>query len=156
MQYIHGTLSFIHTSVWFGIYQHFLDVDCSTMINYRVHFYIWLSKFCANEMSRYIRDIYSRLRTSTHGPLTRYLKLRVAHAQGMSGTFSPPTTSREPLVSDPGMHHGICVMHVPWCMPGSLTRGGGENASGIPGACITHNFAYLVRGPGMQTGCGKT
>ena len=24
------------------------------------------------------------------------------------------------LVSDPGMHHGMCVTHVPWCMSGSL------------------------------------
>ena len=42
---------------------------------------------------------------------------------------------RKPLVSDPGMHHGTCVPHVPWCMSGSLTRGGGENVPGIPGAC---------------------
>ena len=41
--------------------------------------------------------------------------LRVVHAPG---TFSPP-----PQSSDPGMHHGTCVTHVPWCMPGSLTRG---------------------------------
>ena len=26
-------------------------------------------------------------------------------------------------VSDPDMHHGTCVTHVPWCMPGSLTSG---------------------------------
>ena len=31
---------------------------------------------------------------------------------------------RKPLVSDPGMHHGTCVSHVPWCMSRSLTRGG--------------------------------
>ena len=42
---------------------------------------------------------------------------------------------RKPLVSDPGMHHGTCVTHVPWCMSGSLTRGGGETVPGIPGAC---------------------
>ena len=53
-----------------------------------------------------------------HGPLTRYVKLRVAHALGMPGTFSPP-----PRVSDPDMHHGTCVTHVPWCMPGSPTSG---------------------------------
>ena len=35
----------------------------------------------------------------------------------MPGKFSPP-----PRVSDPGMHHGTCVTHVPWCMPGSLTN----------------------------------
>ena len=40
-----------------------------------------------------------------------------AHALGMPGTFSP-----SPQVSDPDMHHGTCVTHVPWCMPGSLTR----------------------------------
>ena len=46
-----------------------------------------------------------------HGLLNRYVKLRVAHAPGMPGTFSPP-----PRVSDPDMHHGTCVTHVPWCM----------------------------------------
>ena len=54
---------------------------------------------------------------------------------------------RKPLVSDPGMHHGTCVTHVPWCMSGSLNRGGGENVPGIPGACATRNFTYLARGP---------
>ena len=42
-------------------------------------------------------------------------KLRVVHVPGM---FSPP-----PRVSDPDMHHGTCVTHVPWCMLGSLTSG---------------------------------
>ena len=56
--------------------------------------------------------------TSIHGPLSRYEKLRVAHAPGMPGTFSPL-----PRISDPDMHHGTCVTHVPWCMPGSLTNG---------------------------------
>ena len=50
-----------------------------------------------------------------NGPLTRYAKLRVAHAPG---TFSPP-----PLISDPDMHHGTCLTYVPWCMSGSLTSG---------------------------------
>ena len=47
-----------------------------------------------------------------HGPLTRYVNLRVAHAPGIPGTFFP-----SPWVSDPNMHH------VPWCMPGSLSSG---------------------------------
>ena len=34
------------------------------------------------------------LRWPHHGPLARYLILRVAHAPGMPGTFSPPPTSR--------------------------------------------------------------
>ena len=55
------------------------------------------------------------LPVETLRPLTRYAKL---HAPGMSGTFSPA-----PRVTDPDMHHGTCVTHVPWCMPGSLTSG---------------------------------
>ena len=53
-----------------------------------------------------------------HGHLSRYVKLRVAHAPGMLGTFSPPLR-----VSDPDKHHGTCVTHVPWYMPGSLSSG---------------------------------
>ena len=51
---------------------------------------------------------------------------------------------RKPPVGDPGMHHGTCVMHVPWCMSGSLTRSDGENVPGIPGACAIRNFKYQV------------
>ena len=54
--------------------------------------------------------------TYDHGPLARYVKLWVAHSPGISGTFFPP-----PRISDPDMHHGTCVTHMPWCMPGSLT-----------------------------------
>ena len=32
-------------------------------------------------------------------------------------------------------------------MTGSLIRGGGENVSGIPGACATPSFTYLAKGP---------
>ena len=84
-----------------------------------------------------------------HGPLSIYEILRVAHAPGIPETFSPP-----PPVSDLGMHHGTCVTHVPWCMPGSLAIsfevGGGENLPGIPSACATHNFTYLARGPWLN------
>ena len=64
----------------------------------------------------------------------------------------PRTCSLPPRVSDPDMLHGTCVMHVPWCILGSLTSGfiwsqwRGKRC-GIPGACATRNFAYLVRGP---------
>ena len=78
-----------------------------------------------------------------NGPLTRCVKLRVVHAPE---TFSLPLTLKE-TVSDPGMHHGTCVAHVPWCMSGSLIRGGGENIPGIPGTCATCNFTYLARIP---------
>ena len=80
-------------------------------------------------------------------PLARYIKLQVAHAPGMLGTFFPP-----PRVSDPDMHHDTCVTHVPWCMPRSLTNAfvwsrWRENVPGIPGACATRNFTYLNKGP---------
>ena len=55
---------------------------------------------------------------SRYGSLTRSVKLQVAHAPGMPGTFSPP-----PRVSDPDMHHRTCVSHLPWCIPGSLISG---------------------------------
>ena len=57
-------------------------------------------------------------KSPAYGPITRYVKLRVAHAPGKPGTFSPP-----PRGSDPDMHHGTCVTHGPWCMPGSPTSG---------------------------------
>ena len=88
-----------------------------------------------------------------YGPLARYAKLRAAHAPVMPGIlerFSRHRLQRKPLVSDPGMHHGTCFTHVPWCMSGSPTRGGGENVPGIPGSDATRNFAYLVRGPLFQ------
>ena len=39
---------------------------------------------------------------------------------------------RKPLVSDPSMHHGTCVTHMPWCMSGSLIRGGGKTSPAFP------------------------
>ena len=63
----------------------------------------------------------------------------------------------KPLVSDPVMHPGTCVTYVPWCMTGLQIRGGGENVPGIPGVCVTHHFAYLVRGPLLKKlYCGPT
>ena len=70
-----------------------------------------------------------------NGPFTRYVKLRVAHAPGMPGKFSPP-----PQISDSDMHHGTCVTHVPWCMPGSLTSGFPWNRCGENGAWATRNL----------------
>ena len=83
-------------------------------------------------------------RNSGNGPLPRCVKLRDAHAPGMPGTFSPP-----PWVGDPDMYHGTCVTRVPWW---SLTSGflwsrWRGKRSLHPGACATHNFTYLVRGP---------
>ena len=63
-------------------------------------------------------------------------KIACCACAGNAGNVFPSGRhQRKPLVSDPGMHHGTCVTHVPWCMPGSLTRGGGENFPGITGTC---------------------
>ena len=58
-----------------------------------------------------------------------------ACAGNAGNVFPCRRLQRKLLVSDPDMHHGTCVTHVPWCMSGSLTRGVGENVPGIPGAC---------------------
>ena len=54
----------------------------------------------------------------THGPVTRYLELQVAHGPGMPGLFSPPRR-----INDPNMHNSMCMRHVPWCMPRVLPSG---------------------------------
>ena len=92
-------------------------------------------------------DITTSATSLCHGPLARYVKLRVAHVPRMPGTLPPP-----PRVSDPDMLHGTCVTHVPWCMPGSLicgflwSRWRGKR-SRHSGACATRDFTYLAKGP---------
>ena len=58
-----------------------------------------------------------------------------ACAGNAGNVFPRRRLQRKPPVSDPGMHHGTCVTHVPWCMSGSFNCGDGENVPGIPGAC---------------------
>ena len=98
--------------------------------------------------------------TAMHGHI--YVKKEMSHSwasyqirkiagcayAGIAGNVFPRLRlQRKPLVSDPDMHHGTCVTHVPWCMSGSLNRGGGENVPGIPGTCANRNLTYLARGP---------
>ena len=45
-------------------------------------------------------------------------KIEGCTCAGNTGDVSP-----SPRFSDPDMHHGTCVNHVPWCMPGSLNSG---------------------------------
>ena len=76
---------------------------------------------CFNFVKWLHGSVARMLHTYDQGPLTRYVKMWVAHAPGMSGTFSTPLR-----VSDPDIVtwlHGTCMMHVPSCMPGSLTIG---------------------------------
>ena len=84
--------------------------------------FMLVSKHCdilvVVQASQILRSTYPNSTGFLLMPLARYLQLRVAHALGIPRTFSPP-----PQVSDPDMHHGACLTHVPWCMSGPLTSG---------------------------------
>ena len=70
------------------------------------------------ELWKYKSWTYTIDKWQCYGPLARHVTLRVAHAPGMPGRFSPPSR-----VSYPDMHHCTCMTHVPWYMPGSLNSG---------------------------------
>ena len=120
----------------------------------------WGTRYCCPAIIYYVYTCLHNLNTKCvgitrsglvrRGPLTRYVILRVCIRRECRERFPHHQLQRKPLVYDPGMHHGTCVTHVPWCMSGSLTRGGGKNVPGTPGACATRNFTYLVRGPCMS------
>ena len=87
---------------------------------------------------------------SRHGTSYQMRKLAGCSCTENAGNVFPATDlKRKLLVSDPGMHQGTCVTHVPWSMSGSLTRGGGENVPGIPCACATRNVAPLIKAHGI-------
>ena len=91
------------------------------------------------------------------GPLTRYVKLRVAHAPGMTWTFPGHRLKRKPLVS--GMHHGTYVTAIWQDAHGLLSDSG--HARAVMHAGIANprwrgkrsrrmrnpQFTYLGRGP---------
>ena len=93
----------------------------------------------------------THLLIKTASPLWASYQIRkiagCACAGNAGNVFPHRRLQRKSLVSYPGLHHGTCVTHVPWCMSGLLTCGVGENVPGIPGACATRNFTYLARGP---------
>ena len=76
-----------------------------------------------------------------------YQILKIAGCACAGNVFPATDFKGNRWVSDPDMHHSTCFTHGPWCMSGSLTRGGGENVPSIPGACATLNFTYMTRGP---------
>ena len=83
-----------------------------------MRFVLYRFEMCqTRKMSVKFQSDYSTM-TLWHESLARYAKVRVAHAPGMPGTFSPPLR-----VSDSDMHHGTRVTHVSLCMPGSLNSG---------------------------------
>ena len=76
-----------------------------------------------------------------------------ACAGNAGNVFPRRRFQKKPLVSYPGMHHGTCVTHVPWCMSGSGTRGGGENVPGIPGACAPAISRIWQEAHDLSLGC---
>ena len=77
------------------------------------------SRFCHVEfgLSSLIVAHQAPVYPCLHGPLTRYVKLQVAHAPGMSGTFSPPPTSMKTAFyrsrhASRHVRHARVVMHV--------------------------------------------
>ena len=64
------------------------------------------------------RFVIVRFNPIIHGPLARYVKLAGYACAGHAGDVFPA-----PRVGDPDMHHGTCVTHLSWYMPGSLTSG---------------------------------
>ena len=81
----------------------------------------------------------------SHGPLTRYVKLRVAHAPGMPRMFSPPPTTKE-TASLRSRAWPTCRDACRDCQPAVA----GKTFPGIPGACATRNFTNLIRGPCLR------
>ena len=90
---------------------------------------------------------------SMTSPWASYQIRKIEGCRECRERFPRHRLQRKPLVSDPDIHHGTCVTHVSWCMSGSLTRGGGENVPGIPGACATRSFTHLARGPRRKVSC---
>ena len=53
--------------------------------------------------------------------LLQWPSCQIRKIVGCAGAGKAGNVSLPPRFSDPNMHHGTCVTHVPWCMPGLLT-----------------------------------
>ena len=108
-----------------------------------------LKLFLSNNQACYIdfACMHSSVYNENHGPLVRCSKLLIAHALGIPGTFSPPPRLAIPTcitACASRTYRGACRDRKPAV---SFEISLGENVPGIPSACATRNFAYLVRGP---------
>ena len=83
----------------------------------------------------------------THGPLARYVKVRVAHVPGMPGTFPRQRGFAIPTCITTRAWRPCRVACRDRWLAVSYEVGGGENVLGILSVCATHNFTYLPRGP---------
>ena len=151
------SISFIYPFHWYNIYgdgiaqtKSFVHLlyACQwiSATPYSAHFnFLYMSPIWCQLLSGNLDSLYF---VNEAWALAKWVKLRDAHTPRMPGMFSPPSR-----ISDPDMHHGTCVTHVPWCLPKSLTsgllwsRGGEIHVPAIPGACATRKFTYLERCP---------
>ena len=72
-----------------------------------------------NKVSRQVDFLYGCVKQSDGISLSCYMSL-------LPDTYYFGSRMRRECrerVSDPDMHHGTCVTHVPWCLPGSLSSG---------------------------------
>ena len=112
-----------HISVCIMTWKWFYRTFCERFGQY-IHFFInpffLYNCFYRNAQSAIILKQFERLDMFIIRTLASCQKRKIAgvHAPGMPGTITPP-----PQVSDPDMHKGTCVTHVPWYMLGSLTSG---------------------------------
>ena len=93
--------------------RHTIEVTCRSHIRY-----IRDPNFVITAPTDVLAPISARPSTGAVWASCQICKIAGCACAEMPGTFSPP-----PRVSDPDMHHGTCVTHVPWCMTGSLTSG---------------------------------
>ena len=77
---------------------------------------LWLSNKSLRILVTHL-NIFVRVRSRATWASYQIRKIAGCACAGNAGNVFPP-----PLVSDPDMHHGTFVTHVPWCMPGSLTN----------------------------------
>ena len=69
--------------------------------------------------SWYRRDSHSFAMVSSE--MATWASYQIRKLAGCACAGNAGNISQPPQVRDHDMHHGPCVTHVPWCMPGSLT-----------------------------------
>ena len=111
----------------------------------------WFPQLCDNVKKYNEVSITSNLTTwAAMAPMSTWASCQIRKIASCACAENAGNVSPQARVSDPDMHHGACVTHVPWWMSGSLNSGflwgqGGQNVPGIPGTCAMRNFTYLVR-----------
>ena len=91
--------------------------------------------------------VFNRRRSQAMGLLPDTQNCGSACA-GNAGNVFPVTAGERSRHASRHVHHARAVMHAGFANQRfHLKSAAGENVPGIPGACATCNFTYLVRGP---------